>query len=114
MDPTNLNKAILREPYHFRMPEDIAHLLADACIMTVCDCKKGYWHQKHDETSSFLTTFNTEIGRFRYTVLPFHATVARGVSQHKLDQHFGMIKEVIVIRDDIMIVDKQQIMETMM
>ena len=41
LDPTNLNKAITREPYHFRTPEDIAHLLADACIMTACDCKKG-------------------------------------------------------------------------
>ena len=51
LDLTNLNKAITREPYHFRMPEDIAHLLADACIMTVCDCKKGYWHQKLDEAS---------------------------------------------------------------
>ena len=70
LDLTNLNKAITREPYHFRMPEDIAHLLADACIMTVCNCKKGYWHQKLDEASSFLTTFNTEIGRFRYTVMP--------------------------------------------
>ena len=48
LDPTNLNKAIIREPYHFRTPEDIAHLLADACVMTVCDCKKGYWHQKLD------------------------------------------------------------------
>ena len=52
LDPTNLNKGITREPYHFRMPEDIAHLLADACIMTVCECKKGYWHQKPDQTSS--------------------------------------------------------------
>ena len=51
LDPTNLNKAIIREPYHFKMPEDIAHLLADACVMTVCDCKKGYWHQKLDEAS---------------------------------------------------------------
>ena len=42
LDATNLNKATIREPYHFRTPEDIAHLLADACIMTVCDCKKGY------------------------------------------------------------------------
>ena len=38
--PTNLNKAIIREPYHFRMPDDIVHLLADAFIMTACDCKK--------------------------------------------------------------------------
>ena len=108
LDPTKLNKAITREPYHFRMPVDIAHLLAYACIMTVCDYEKGYWHQKLDEASSFLTTFNTEIGRFRYTVMPFSATVARDVLHHKLDQCFGMIKQVIVIADDIMIVGKQQ------
>ena len=87
LDPTNLNKAITREPYHFRMPEDIAHLLADACIMTVWDCKKGSeaWHQKLDEASSFLPTFNTEIGRFRYTVIPFGTTAARDVFQCMLD-----------------------------
>ena len=59
LDPTNLNKAITREPYHFRTLEDISHLLGDASIMTVCDCKKGYWHQKLDDASSYLTTFNT-------------------------------------------------------
>ena len=42
LDTTYLSKAIIREPYHFRMPEVIAHLLADACIITVCNCKKGY------------------------------------------------------------------------
>ena len=30
LDPTNLNKAIVHEPYHFKTLEDIAHLLADA------------------------------------------------------------------------------------
>ena len=86
LDPTNLNKAIVREPYHFKIPEDIAHLVADACIMIVCDCKKGYWHQQLDEASSFLTSINTELGRFRYTVMPFGATAAEGVFQCKLDQ----------------------------
>ena len=86
LDPTNLNKVITREPYHFRMPEDIVQLLADACIMRVCDCKKGYWHQKLDQASSYLTTFNTEIGRFRYTVIPFSITVAGNVFQRQLDQ----------------------------
>ena len=108
LDPTNLNKAIIREPYHFRMPEDIAHLLADDCIMTVCDCEKGYCHQKLDEVSSFLTTFNTEIGRFRYTVMSFGASVAGDVFQCKLDQYFGMIKQVFVIADDIMIIGKEE------
>ena len=107
LDPTNLNKAIMREPYLFKTPEDIAHFLTDACIMTVCDCKKGYWHQQPDEASSFLTTFNTELGRFRYTVMPFGAMVARDVFQHKLDQCFGQIKNVIVTAGDIMIVGKK-------
>ena len=83
--PTNLNKAIIREPHHFRTPKDITHWLEDACIITVCDCKMGYWHQKLDEGSSFLTTFNTEIGRLRYTVMLFGATVAGDVFHHKID-----------------------------
>ena len=40
LDHTNLNKVIVHEPYHFKTPDDIAHLLAEACIITVCDCKK--------------------------------------------------------------------------
>ena len=64
LDPTNLNKAIIREPYHFKTPEDISHLLANSTVMTVLDCKKGYWHQELDEASSYLTTFNTEFGRY--------------------------------------------------
>ena len=107
LDPTNLNKAITREPYHFRMPKDIAHLLADACISTVCDCKKGYWHQKLDQASSYLTTFNAEIGRFRYTVMPFGITVAGDVFQRQLDHCIVKIEQLIVIMDDIMVVGKQ-------
>ena len=76
LDPTNLNKAIVHGPYHFKTPEDIAQLLADACAITVSDCRKGFWHQQLDDASSFLTTFNTELGRFCYTVMPFGVTVA--------------------------------------
>ena len=36
--------------------------------------------------------------------MSFGATIARDVFQHKLDQCFGSIKQVIVIVDDIMIV----------
>ena len=40
--------------------------------------------------------------------MPFGASVARDLFQLKLDQCFGMIKQVVVIADDIMIVGKQQ------
>ena len=106
-DPTTLNKMIMREPYHFKTPMDIGHLLADACIMTVYYCKNGYWHQQLHEVTSFLKTFNTEHGRFRYTGMPFGATVVGDVFQHELDQCFGHIKNVIVIADDIMTAGKK-------
>ena len=64
LDPTNLNKAIIREPYHFKTPEDIANLIARACTLTVLDCCKDYWHQQLDEQSSYMSTFNTELGRY--------------------------------------------------
>ena len=104
----NLNKAIIREPYHFKMPDDIAHLIADSCIMTVCDCCKGYWHQELEEPFSFLISFNTEFGHYRFTVMPLGANVGGDAFQHKLDQCFGQIPNVIVIADDVMVVGKLQ------
>ena len=85
LDPTNLNKAIICEPYCFCMPEDIAHKLTDVTVITVSDCSKGYWHQPLDEESSFLTTVNTEIGQFRFTMMPLGATIAGDVFQRKID-----------------------------
>ena len=107
LDPTNLNKAIIRELYHFKTPEDISHLLANSTVMTVLDCKKGYWHQELDEASSYLTIFNMEFGRYRYTVMLFGATIVGDVFQRKLDQYFGHLQNVIVIADDIMVIGKQ-------
>ena len=104
----NLNKAIIREPYHFQTPDDIAHHLADACILTVCDCKKGYWHQTLDETSSYLKTFNTEIGRYRFTVMPFGITITGDVFQCNLNECFGHIQNLIVIADDVMVIGKNE------
>ena len=105
---TYLNKAIMHEPYHFKTPEDITHLIANSCIMMVHDCKKGYWHQELDEASLFLTTFNTKLGRFRYTVVLFSITMAGDIFQWKLDQCFSHLKNVIAIAGGIMVVGKNQ------
>ena len=104
LDPTNLNKVIVRKPYHFKTPEDITCLLAVACSMSVCQCKKGYWHQWLDEALSFLNTFNTELVRCRYTVMPFGVTVAEDIFECKLDQCFCKTSQVLLIAVDIMLV----------
>ena len=51
-----------------------------------------------------MTTFNTELGRIWYTVLPFGATDPGDVFQRKLDECFGKSKQVIIIADDIRVV----------
>ena len=106
LDPMNLNKALICEPYYFKTPEDNTHLIANSCVMTVCDCKKGYWHQELDEASSFLTIFNTELGRFQYTVMPFGITMAGDVFQRRLYQCFSHLKNIIVLTADIIVVGK--------
>ena len=107
LDPTNIQKAVIWELYHFKTLEDITHLIANSSIMTVCNCKSGYWHQELDEASSFLTTFNTEFGRSWYTIMPVGMTVAGNIFQQKLDQCFNHLKNIIIIADDIMVVRKK-------
>ena len=108
LDPTNQNKAIIHEPYCFHTPEDIVHRLSGAPVITVLNCSKGYWHQPLDDESSFLTTFNTEIGQFRFTVMPFRATVASDIFQRKLDSIFLHLENVTIIADDIMVIGYQE------
>ena len=104
LDPKNLNVAVIHESWFSKTPDDIAHLLADACIITTTDCTKGFWHQPLDEESSFLTTFDTEYGRFHFTIMPFGITVAGDVFKRKLDTIFGHLSQVACIADDIIVV----------
>ena len=104
LDPTNLNVAVVHEPWFSKTPNDIAHMLADAVIITTTYCTKGFWHEALDEESSYLTTFGTEFGRFRFTVMPFGITVAADVFQRKLDTIFGGLPQIACIADDIIVV----------
>ena len=108
LEQASLNKAIICEPYCFCTPDDIPHKLSSATVITVLDCSKGYWHQLLDDESSFLTKFNTKIGRFRFTVMPFRTTVAGDVFQKKLDSIFLHLENVMIIVDDIIVIVYQE------
>ena len=108
LDLTNLNKTIIHETYCFHTPVDIAHKLSGATVITVLNCSKGYWHQPLDEESSFLTTFNSDIGQFRFTVMSFRGTVVGDVFQRKLDSIFLNLDNVMTIADDIMVIAYQE------
>ena len=76
LDPRDLNKAIRRPHYPLPTLEDVATRLTDAKVFSVLDAKSGFWQVKLDEESSFLTTFNTPFGRFRWLRMPFGITSA--------------------------------------
>ena len=41
LDPSNLNKAVIREPYKYMVPDELSSKLAGATAITVVDCSKG-------------------------------------------------------------------------
>ena len=103
LDPTPLNKAVIREPYHHQSPDDIYHHLCNAKYLTVIDFKKCYWQCLLDEESSYLTTFNTPYGRFRFVRLPFGVNVSGDAVQRKTDEIYNPLPNVTGITDDIII-----------
>lgn len=81
IDPRPQNKALKRS--HFPLPtiDDILPDLSRAKVFTVCDVKHGFWHVKLEEESSYLTTFATPFGRFRWLKMPMGISPAPEIFQ---------------------------------
>lgn len=103
LDPKDLNKYIRREHYYNRTIDEILPKLHNKKYFSVVDTKKGYWHVELDEESSYLCTFNTPFGRFRFKRLPFGIKVAQDAFQQKLDNAYEGIDDVCGIADDILV-----------
>ena len=103
LDPGNLNKWIKRE--HFPIPkfEDVKARIGKKKFFTVFDQKDSYWQVPIDEESSFILTFNTPFGRYRFLRMPFGISSASEVLQHRVYKAFGDIKGVEVIADDMLV-----------
>ena len=103
LDPTDLNRAVLREYHPIPVVEDIVPKLKGSDLFSKLDLKDGYWHIKLTEESSLLTTFATPFGKFRYDRLPFGLCVSQDVFQMKVDETYGPCDGAIGISDDITI-----------
>jgi len=71
LDLRDFNCAVKREHYPLRTLEELTLMLSGARYFSVLDATSGWWQIKLDEESSFLTTFNTPFGRYRFTRIPF-------------------------------------------
>ena len=56
-----------------------------------------------DEESSYLTTFNTHRGRFRYKRMSYGLNSSQNIFQKRMDLTFERFKGAIPIADDIQV-----------
>ena len=102
LNPRELNKAILREHYPLKIVEEVAANLKHAKYFTTLDAASGFYQIQLTEESSWLTTFNTPFGRYKFERLPFGISSAPEVFQRAMSHVFeNQPCEVIV--DDILI-----------
>ena len=103
IDPKPLNKALKGSHYPLPVIDDLLPDLSKAKVFSVCDVKNGFWHVELDEESSYLTTFGTPFGRYRWLKMPFGISPAPEYFQHRLDQAIEGLPGVRTVADDILI-----------
>ena len=101
LDPTHLNKWIIRPRHSAKLVDDILHRLNGAKYFTVVDSTSSFLNHKLDEESSKLITFGTPFGRYRYLRMPMGASLSSDIYQYKVDGCLEHIKNCVAITDDI-------------
>lgn len=103
LDPTELNRCIKRE--HFTLPTatEIFSKLANSTVFTTLDATSGFLQLELDEESSYLTTFATPYGRYRFLRLPYGISSAPEVFHRTINEIFSDIQGVETYVDDLLI-----------
>ena len=87
LDPTHLNRWIIRPSHSAKLVDDVLHNLNGAKFFSVVDSTSSFYNHKLDEESSKLTMFGTPFGRCRYLKMPMGALLSSDVYQYKVDTH---------------------------
>lgn len=103
LDPEHLNKALKREHFHLPVLREILPDLAHAKVFSTFDLRHGYWHVRLDDESSYMTTFDTPFGRYRWLRLPFGTSVSSEMFQRRLYQAIGDLRGILNIADDVLL-----------
>lgn len=103
LDPTELNKNIKREHYALPTPVEIFAKLASSTVFSSLDATSGFLQLELDEASSYLTTFATPFGRYRFLRLPYGISSAPEVFHRTVSEMFADLAGVQVFVDDILV-----------
>ena len=103
IDPKPLNRALQRSTYYMPTIDDVLPKLTNVKVFSTTDAKSAFWHLKLDEESSYLTTFETPFGRFRWLRCPYGISPAPEIYQERMHAALSGLKGIYCIADDILI-----------
>ena len=108
LDPKDLNKAIKREHHPLPILEQITPKLTGGKLFSKLDARNGYWNVKLDAESSYLITFNTPFGRYRFIRMQFGLRMSQDILQFKIDETYRDCQGAIDIADDVTVYGKNE------
>lgn len=103
LDPSDLNRQIVRKPKIACNIEEICANLNGKKIFTVFDLAEGYHHLELTEEASWKCCFATPFGIYRFTVLPYGLSNSQDLFQDVVEREFGNIKNVQICHDDMIV-----------
>ena len=103
LDLMDLNR-VIKDP-HYKTPtlDEITHQLAGSRVFSKLDARHDLY-----ETSSYLTTFNSPFGRYRFLRLPFGLNLSQDVFQERMDHIIERCLGTMDIADDVSIFGKDE------
>ena len=108
LDPTDLNKYIVRPVCNSRTLDDVSHQLKDAKYFSVFDATKGFFHLPLSTKSRLLTAMLTQEGVYVFNVLAMGLCNAGDLFESALRDLLSGPPGVKNIADDILVFGSTQ------
>ena len=88
LDPTQLNKYVIRLRHNARLVDAMLPKLAGAKHFTIIDCMSSFFMLRLTYNSSLLTAFGNIYWRYRYERMPMGASPSSGIPSSNIGSYF--------------------------
>ena len=103
LDPTDLNKEIVRPVCNSQAIDDVVDKLRDAKYFAVFDTSKGFFHVQLDQESKLLTAMLTPFGKYVSNVLAMGLSNATDLFETCIREILEGLTGVTNIADDVLV-----------
>ena len=103
LDPTDLNKEIIRPVCNAQTMDDVVHKLKDAKFFAVFNTSKGFFHGPLDAESKVLTAMLTPFGIHVYNVLAMGLSSATDLFETCIHEILQGLNGCTNIADDVLV-----------